>query len=546
MAKNTRFRTKESHCANTPEAKARTQEGLRRYREREKTPIADYFTVQKYRKDIIQFAEEQFYIPETRKPIILQPFQKEEIFLPLFYGDRPYTMALIGEPKKSGKSCLASLIASWYLYTQGIRAGQDVEVLLCAADKDMASWVVFNKLVKSIKMNDKMFRQAKITTDSITIPSKNSVVRVLATDVSAAGQNADLVVFDELYLYRYEGMKDFFEVLTTVPTKPHPLILIVTTAGFTDDEDDLLFSLYTKGLNLPKKPDPSFYFWWDEGPEANKMPWQTEKYLNQQRGRLREGTFQRFHYNYWTSGLEVFINSEDLDACIDNKLRPPLPSKSIDIVVGCDIGLRHDTTALVSLTRKDNKIQLVDCKTFQGRIGKEVQLEEQVEEYILKLAKNFNLTEVLFDPYQFIRSAQALSAKGIKMTEFPQTLDRLTQMSQNLYDLIRGGNIVFFKHKELRKHLLSAKAKESNRGWRLIKAKASSKIDISVALAMSAQGIVNSGIESGGCRVRWLEEPGKMSAKEAREEQKRSWIRGDDDFDDIDRGHILPSTYHQI
>jgi phage terminase large subunit-like protein len=538
MAKNINFRKKSSYEANTPEAKEHSQEGLKKWEEKEKTPIADVFTIQKYKKDIINFAEEQFYIPESRRPIVLQEFQKDKIFRPLFYGDRLYTMALIGEPKKSGKSCIASLIASWYLFTQGIRAGQDVEVLICAADKDMASWIIFDKLVKSIKMNNKMFRQAKITADSITIPSKNSVVRVLATDVSAAGQNPDLVIFDELYLYRYEGMKDFFEVLTTTPTKPHPLILIVSTAGFDTDEDDLLFGLYNKGLNLPKKPDPSFYFWWDDGEEANRMPWQTKKYLDQQRGRLREGTFQRFHYNYFTSGMEVFITSEDLDACIDNKLRPPLPSKSISIITGVDIGLRHDTTALVSLTRKDNKIQLIDCKTFQGRIGKEVQLEEQVEAYILKLKQNFDLKEVLFDPYQFTRSAQTLTNKGIKMTEFPQTLDRLTQMSQNLYDLIRGGNIVFFKHKELRKHLLSAKAKESSRGWRLIKRKASSKIDISIALAMSAQGIVNSGILSGGCRVRWLDELEKLTQAE----RQRQFIESDDDYE----SYALPETYHQL
>ncbi|MBA7534933.1 hypothetical protein ES705_27183 [subsurface metagenome] len=38
MAKNTKFRKKSSYEANTPEAKARTQEGLKRYKEREKTP----------------------------------------------------------------------------------------------------------------------------------------------------------------------------------------------------------------------------------------------------------------------------------------------------------------------------------------------------------------------------------------------------------------------------------------------------------------------------------------------------------------------------
>ena len=31
-----------------------------------------------YKTDIIKFAEEQFYIPETRSPIILEDWQKEE------------------------------------------------------------------------------------------------------------------------------------------------------------------------------------------------------------------------------------------------------------------------------------------------------------------------------------------------------------------------------------------------------------------------------------------------------------------------------------
>jgi hypothetical protein len=38
-----------------------------------------------------------------------------------------------------------------------------------------------------------------------------------------------------------------------------------------------------------------------------------------------------------------------------------------------------------------------------------------------------------------------------------------------------------------------------------------------------------------------------MSAKEAREEQRRRWIESDDDFDDeVDRSHLLPEKYNQI
>jgi phage terminase large subunit-like protein len=440
-----------------------------------------------YSQDIIKFLEEQFYIPETKRPIVLEDFQKEKILKPLFYGDRPYTMALIGEPKKSGKSCLAAGIAEWYLFTQGLRPGENVEVMICASDKDQASWIVFNKLVKSLEMNKGLLVQSNITQDSITIPHKGSVLRCLPTDVSGAGGNADLVIFDELYLYKYPGMRDFFEVMTTVPTKPHPLILIFTTAGYGEDEDDLLFSLYLKGM---KKADPTFYLFWDEGEKANRMPWQTKEYLKQQQGRLRPATFQRLHLNYWTSGEEIFINPEAIDACIDNKLSPALPNKGINIVVGVDVGIKHDSTAVVSTAREGNKIKLINVKKFQGSPGKEVQLEEQVEGYILQLAKDFTIIEVLYDPYQFTRSSQTLTKKGVRMTEYPQTLDRLTQMSQNLYDLIQGQNLIFFKDKDLRKHLINSKAKESTRGWRIVKRSSSQKIDCCIALAMSCQGSI--------------------------------------------------------
>ncbi len=443
-----------------------------------------------YVNDIIKFLEEQFFIPESRRPIVLENFQKEKILKPLFYGDRPYTMALLGEPKKSGKSCLASGIAEWYLFTQGIRPGENVEILICASDKEQGTWTVYNKLKEAIRMNRKMLMQCDISADKIEIPHKSSVVRVLATDVSGAGQNADLVIFDELYLYRYEGMRDFFEVMTTVPTKPNPLILVVTTAGYEEDTDDLLYSLYLKGMDLKTKPDPTFYFWWDDGPEANRMPWQTKKYLDQQRGRLREATFLRFHYNIWSSNKEIFISKKDVEACIDLTLRPALPDKKLRIIASVDVGLKHDSTGITAVTRELNKIRLVNVKKFQGRPGREIDLEEQVEAHVKKLNDDFNLVEVRYDPYQFKRSAQTLEKEGIKMVEFPQTLDRLTSMSQNLYDLIKGKNLILFNDYELKKHLLNAQAKESTRGWRIVKRETSKKIDLAISLAMSAQGAV--------------------------------------------------------
>ena len=469
-----------------------------------------------YQTDIIKFAEEQFFIPEGKKPIELQAWQKEEILQPLFYGPRPYTMALLGLPKKSGKSTLAAMIAAWYLF-QGEDNG---EIYLAARDKDQASWIVFDKLVKAIEMNRQMFVRCQITKDTIKLPHKGTILRCLSTDVSCAGLNPSLVIFDELWSYEYEGMRAFFEEMTTVPTRQHPLVLIVTYAGY--DEDSLLYELYQKGL---KGGDPSFFFSWSH---ENRMPWQTEAYLKQQQGRLRGNTYLRLHENHWTSGSESFIDMELWQGCIDRNYTPLLPNKEIDVVVGVDIGIAHDTSAVVAVTRDENKIKLVCHRKWQPTKKNPIDLEETVEAYIKELEKGYTVREVRYDPYQFHRSAMTLAKEGINMVEFPQTSDRLIDMSQNLYDLIKGGNLVLYNDKEMKQHAQKATAKEMPRGWRIVKKKASHKIDLIIALAMAALGATK--IEDTGDLFFSIDifEGEKEKAKEETEEERRKRIYEDE------------------
>ncbi|GAI77002.1 unnamed protein product, partial [marine sediment metagenome] len=159
---------------------------------------------------------------------------------PVFYGDNRPTMALWGMTKKAGKSTIAAMVAAHTLF-----CGENYsEVYLAARDKDQASWIIFSKLTKAIRMNPQMLARCKITTDSVELPHKGSILRCLPTEVSAAGLNPNLVVFDELWSYDLESMTRFFEELTTVPTRKHPLILIVSYAGYDTDEENLLYSLY--------------------------------------------------------------------------------------------------------------------------------------------------------------------------------------------------------------------------------------------------------------------------------------------------------------
>ena len=59
-----------------------------------------------YKNSICDFAQEQFIIPETAKPIVLEKWQIEEILNPLFStkenDKRKYSLALVSMPKRMG------------------------------------------------------------------------------------------------------------------------------------------------------------------------------------------------------------------------------------------------------------------------------------------------------------------------------------------------------------------------------------------------------------------------------------------------------------
>ena len=287
-------------------------------------------------------------------------------------------------------------------------------------------------------------------------------------------------------------MKDFFEVMTTTPTKPHPLILIITTAGYNQDSEDLLYSLYKKGMELKKDPDPSFFFWWDEGEKANRMPWQNKKYLDQQKGRLRKNTYLRLHENRWVEDITQFIDIDKFDQCVNEESTPVLPDKNIKIWVGVDASISGDSTAVVAVTRRKDKIILANYKKWQPTKENPIDLEETVENYLIDLSRDFNLQVAYYDPYQLHRSAVTLKKKGLFMKELPQTVGNTIDFSQTLYDLIQFGNIEFYPSPEVRRHVKSCKAKEMDRGYRIVKESHSEKIDIAVALAMASLGAVKS------------------------------------------------------
>jgi hypothetical protein len=215
------------------------------------------------------------------------------------------------------------------------------------------------------------------------------------------------------------------------------------------------------------------------------MEWQTPEYYAGERRTLRPAQFLRLHENRWTSSETRFITEEMYEACLDREHRPVLPNHPAQLYVGVDIGIKHDSSAVVAVMRdKGDKPAVALHRIWKPTSEESVRLEDVVE-YLLELKRKYRVKAIVADPNQMLGVIQRLKEKGAPIQEYPQTTANLTQAGQVLFDLVRDKNLRLYPSAELREHLVNAVVVESSRGWRLAKDKASKKIDAAVALAMA-------------------------------------------------------------
>jgi len=209
--------------------------------------------------------------------------------------------------------------------------------------------------------------------------------------------------------------------------------------------------------------------------------------------RQRASVYQRHVLNEFASSSSQFVDLDRWDVCVRPQLTPTYADPDVDAFVGIDASVKHDSCAIVAVTfdRKSQMVRLLAHRVFQPSPDQPLDFENTIESTVLDLKKRFRLRAVRFDPYQMISTAQRLSAAGVRMEEFPQSVPNLTAASQNLFDLIASQAIALYADADMRLAVSRAVAVESPRGWRIGKDKQSFKIDVIVALAMAAHAAVS-------------------------------------------------------
>lgn len=275
------------------------------------------------------------------RPLVLEQWQRQwvrEIFGPVQRdGRRKIRTALLGVPRKNGKSTLAAAVALYLLFADG---EPGAEVYSAAADRDQAR-AVFDTARQMVEASPALARHAKVCRSWIEIPSTGSLYRVLSADARRHhGLNPHGVVIDELHA---QPNRELYDVLTSGQgARSQPLTVAITTAGY--DRSSICYELYEYGRRLEQGlvDDDRWHFRWYGAPVD--ADWQDPKVWKAANPNLgvapsveflqsemataaqqpaRQNAARRLYLNQWTQASSRWLDlgSWDASAGIVNESR---------------------------------------------------------------------------------------------------------------------------------------------------------------------------------------------------------------------------------
>lgn len=442
---------------------------------------------------------------------------------------RLYREAALLLPRKSGKSTLIAALAIF----QTIRdSGKEPQTFIAAASRDQAS-VIFRQIKAFITSSPELSMYLTPRQYQIDVQG-GGFIRVVASDGRLQhGSNPSMVIVDELWAHRDNG--ELYTALTSGSGArgDDALAVAISTPGY--DREQILGKIYQRAiesspdqevvddpyyLRIARDPATGFLLYHYGAPDdadpddpqvwrkANPAPWISDEYLRQQRykptSRLEE--FRRLHLAQWVSaGEESWLPAGAWAACATEGAAL---DKSLPVSVGIDLGITHDTTAIVVAQRQDDKV-VVESKVWANPHPLDSALYdawrvdiEEIRGYLRALRDRFPEPAVridgraiagpafCYDPWSFRESAQTLESEGLAMIQVNMTDARMVPMTSDLYQAIVSGRLRYDaeSNRTLTAHVMAAVAvPRGDAGWRIRKPRGSrtAKVDAAIALILA-------------------------------------------------------------
>ena len=484
------------------------------------TPVAPEAIARGEGELVIDFAEAFGVITKDSiagkqgTPLILRDWQKE-LIRNLYAGDGndgfQSKLALVGMPRKSGKSSVMSILAAYDLFF-GPKGG---EVYSIAAEKEQAR-IVFSDTKKTIEANPELLELTKIYRDAIEVISTGSVYRVLSAEsYSKEGLSPTSIFADELHAHQSRELFDVMSLAMGARGNQAHMVAI-TTAGVKTDrtgQDSIAYNLYQYGQKVSRGEviDPSFFMaWWEAPPESDHRDPETWRLANPGYGdicdaadfesavrRTPEPEFRTKRCNQWVSSATGWLPTGSWEACAGE-----IDLTDKDYIIGFDGSFNGDSTVLVGATVEEQP-QVFLIKAWEKDITIHddqwrvdiLDVENTIREYV---KANPRIKEIACDPYRWSRSMEILQDEGYPIVEYPSTnARRMVPACARFADAVLDGNMIHDGDPLLARHLSNAVVKVDNLGPRIVKENRNSnrRIDAAVAAVIAFDRATVSRIE---------------------------------------------------
>lgn len=473
------------------------------------TPVSDEEMRRSRGDDIIEFSEALCKITKDSvagaagEPLVFRDWQKDltrRLFAVKDNGKLKHKVALIGLPRKNGKSAWLSALALEHLVL-GPTGG---ETYSCAADREQAK-IVFGTAKRMVEMQPELSEMLQVYRDAIYNPKTGSVYRALSAEAfTKEGLSPTFVAFDELHA---QPNRELFDVMQlAMGARTEPLLVAITTAGVKVDisgRDSLCYQLYEYGKRIAagEVDDPSFFFsWWEASQDLDyRTPeaWESanpgfndivdgEDFASALL-RTPEAEFKTKRLNIWTSTSDAWLPHGAWDGVND-----PRPIQDgAKVVLGFDGSYNGDCTAIVAVEIGEvPHIMPVAVWEKPEEAGADWQIPIlDVEDAIRDACKKYEVREIVCDTYRWARTFQILDEEGLPVVEFPQNASRMTPATTRFYEAVVNKTITQNGDPKLARHIGNATLKVDQRGSRLAKEKRGStrRIDLAVASVMALE-----------------------------------------------------------
>lgn len=438
--------------------------------------------------------------------MIMRPWQTDmmrRLFARKSNGRLKHRQALIGIPRKNGKSALGAGIALYGL-AFGPRGG---EVFSCAADKEQAR-IVFGTAKRMIELEPEFTGMFNVYRDAIEFPATGSVYRVLSAEAfTKEGLNPHLVLFDEVHAQPNRELWDVMSLATGA--RVEPLMVGITTAGVKTDstgQDSICYQLFQHGCRVASGEidDPTFYLEWWGAPEGSDHTdpavWAaanpgfgdivSEEDFHSAVLRTPEAEYRTKRLNQWVSTAQAWLPAGAWDACESSVTIPD----GADVVLGFDGSFNNDSTALVVVSCPQGEelphVDVVAAWEKPQNTGNDwVVPIFDVEDEIRAACRRWQVREIVCDPFRWQRSYQILEAEGLPVVEFPQSPSRMVPATQRFYESVMNKTLTHSGDQRLARHLANCVIRTDSRGSRLSKDAKNSprKIDLAVSAVMALE-----------------------------------------------------------